>query len=54
MLFLFTSPADDPPHVTDGFESTRRFYVGSGFVPLWVVKPEGWNAEHLIMVRSLP
>lgn len=53
MLFLFASPVTDPPDVADGFEATRRFYVAQGFVPLCVIKPEGWSAEHLLMVRSL-
>jgi hypothetical protein len=53
MLLVFVSPAEDPPDVTDGFKGTRQFYTKMGFVPLVTLKPEGWTAAHLLMVRSL-
>jgi N-acetylglutamate synthase-like GNAT family acetyltransferase len=53
MLFLCTSASPDPPHVTDGYEGTRRFYALLGFVELWTVRPQGWSEDALVMVRAL-
>jgi len=53
MLILFTSAQSDLPHVSDGYEGTRRFYSRLGFVRLWVGGQVGWNEDHLMMARAL-